>query len=111
MQAGKLRHLITIQQLVSESPDQLPTGEPDENWVTYATVWASIEPFGARELMLAQQMQSEINVRIRMRYRSDVSTKMRAVYSGVNYDILAVINPQMRNVELELLCKAGVSDG
>ena len=111
MEAGKLRHRVTIQQLVAGSPQQLPNGEPDVTWTDYLTVWAFVEPLKGRELMLAQQMQSEVDVRIRMRYRSGVTAAMRAVYASVNYDILAVIDPDLRRVELELLCKVGTNDG
>lgn len=111
MEAGKLRHRVTIQQFVAGSPQQLPIGEPDVAWTDLMTVWASVEPLKGRELLLAQQIQSEIDVRIRMRYRSGVTATMRATFNGVSYDILAVIDAEIRNAELELMCKTGTNNG
>ena len=109
--SGSLRHRITIQEPVAGSPQQLPNGEPDVAWVDVMTVWASVEPLKGRELMLAQQMQSEVDVRIMMRYRAGITTIMRAVFNGVNYDIKSVVNSELRNIELELMCKTGLSNG
>ena len=111
MRAGKLRHRVTIQQLTAGSPQQLPSGEPDTSWADYLTVYASIEPLRGRELLLAQQLVSEVSVRIRMRYRAGVTAAMRAVFEGVNYSILAVIDVELKHAELELMCSTGVNQG
>lgn len=112
MRTGKLRHDVVIQKLQPNSPSQKSTGEPDESWVTHlAAVAASVEPLRGRELFAAQEHHSEIEVRIRIRYRSDVTAKMRVSFRSKIYDILAVINPREENVELELMCKQGVNEG
>ncbi len=111
MEAGKLRHRVTIQQLVAGSPQQLPNGEPDVTWTDYLTMWASVEPLRGRELMLAQQMQSEVDVRIRLRYRGGITADMRVTFGGVNYDIKSVANIDLRNSELELMCATGLNNG
>lgn len=111
MRAGKLRHRVTIQQRTAASPTNYPSGEKDASWTTYLTVWASVEPLSGRELFAAQQVTSDVNVRIRMRYRDGVTAKMRVSFNSKIYDIVAVINREERNVELELLCTEGASHG
>lgn len=112
LNAGSLRHLITIQRLVAGSPQQKPSGEPDVSWGTFlANVSASIEPLRGRELFAAQEHHSEVTTRIRLRYREGIEAAMRVVFEGLYYDILVVLDKQMRHVELELLVKQGMSDG
>jgi SPP1 family predicted phage head-tail adaptor len=112
MQAGKLRHKVAIQKLVAGSPDQKASGEPDTTWTTHlASIWASVEPLTGRELFAAQEHHSEVEVRVRVRYREGITAKMRVVFDSRNYDIVAVIDREERHRELELLCKQGVTAG
>lgn len=111
MRAGRLRHRVTIQQLVAASPDQYGTGEPDEGWSDVATVWASVEPLQGKALFAAQEMHADVEVSIRLRYRSGITEKMRVVFESRFYEIVAVIDNQERHIELQLLCREGVSIG
>src|SRR5689334_20690008 len=111
IRAGKLRHRVTIQSLVAGSPQQKPSGEPDVAWTDLVTCWASVEPLKGRELFAAQEHHSEIEVRIRIRYRSGISSAMRVVFEGKYYNIAATLDPDIRHRELELLCMQGVNDG
>lgn len=111
MRAGKLRHRITIQQLVAGSPDTLPTGEPDVSWAEYLTVYASIDPVTGREPFLSQQKIGETSHKVRIRYRSGIVPKMRVLYGSRVFDILAVLNWEEKNAELLLLCSEGLNEG
>lgn len=111
MRAGKLRHRVTIQQLVEGSPQQTPSGQPDTAWATFCTVWASIEPLRGRELIEANAVQSKLAVRVRIRYRAGVTAAMRVVHDSVVYPIEAVIDFEMRHVELHLMCSQGSANG
>jgi len=111
MKAGKLRHKVTIQSLVAGSPQQKPSGEPDTAWTDLLTCWASVEPLKGRELFAAQEHHSEIEVRVRIRYRSGLNAAMRVVFEGLYYNIAAILDPELRHRELELLCKQGVNEG
>ena len=112
MRAGKLRHQVVIQSLVPGSPQQKASGEPDTTWTNLLTgVSASIEPLSGRELFAAQEHHSEIEVRIRVRYRSGLTAAMRVVHDGLYYDIAAIIDPELRHRELQLMCKQGVTQG
>ena len=102
MKAGDLRHRITIQQLAEGENDM---GDIVQVWTDFATVWASVEPLTGREYLSAQQVSAETSGRIRMRYRAGVMATMRVLFGGRTYRILSVINPEERNIELELMTK------
>lgn len=102
MQAGKLRHRVAIQ---APATAQDAYGEAIVTWGTVATVWASVEPLRGRELMDAQQTQSEISHRVRMRGRTGVTTQMRVLFEGRAFQVEAVLNPAERGIELQLMCR------
>jgi SPP1 family predicted phage head-tail adaptor len=102
---GKLRHRITIEQ-VTETQDI--DGSVIETWTTFATAQASIEPVSGREYFAAQSTQAEVTHRIRLRYLSGVTPKMRVNYNSRIFDILSVININERNRELQLMCRESV---
>lgn len=111
MQSGKLRHRVTIQSRVSGSPQKKPSGAPDDSWTDFLTCYASIEPLRGREFLEAQAVQSRVEVRIRIRYRAGITAAMRVVKGSTYYHVEAVINPEMRNRELQLMCSQGVVNG
>lgn len=98
---GNFRHRLTIQQ-VGETRDSF--GGVVSTWGTFATVWGSVEPLRGRELIAAQERQAKIDVRIRIRYLRGVTAKMRVVFGTHTYEIVSVINPEMLNIELQLMC-------
>jgi SPP1 family predicted phage head-tail adaptor len=99
---SRLRHKIMIQQ-VARSPDG--SGGRLENWTTFATVFAGVEPLRGKEMYDHQQIQSEITHRIRIRYRSGVTPKMRVSFEGRIFRILSVINIFERDREMQLMCQ------
>jgi len=111
MKAGDLRHRVTLQQLVTGSPQNTTAGEPDQAWGDVATVWAAVEPLQGRALEAAQMIQSEVTGRIRIRYRAGVTAAMRVSFDGRLYDIKAVVDPDERHRELVLYTAQGVNDG
>lgn len=102
MKAGDLRHRITIQRLVL-APDEY--GQPVEYWQDVATCWAAVEPLRGRELFVAQQAQSEVTTRVRLRYRAGITPDMRVLFGARVLEILYVIDPEERHRELQLLCR------
>ena len=111
MRAGKLRHRVTIQALVAGSPQQDAGGEPDNAWTEVKTVHASVDPLKGRELIAAQQTASEVTGIIKIRYRSGIDSSMRCVFGSKIYDILAVVDPEERHIELWLYVREGVNRG
>jgi len=105
------RSRVVIQHYVTGSPERDAFGVLNASWVELDTVWAGVEPLSGREYWAQQQVQSEITVRIRIRYRSDVLAGMRVTYSGRIYTIKNIIDPQEYHQELQLMCSEGVVDG
>lgn len=107
MRSGRLRHRVLLQ---SKTYTANAYGEQEVTWSTVATVWAGIEPLSGRELFAQQQIQAEARVRIVLRYYSGLDTTWRVRHDGKNYDILEVINQDLRDASLVLLCREGVSE-
>lgn len=103
MKAGQLRHKVTIQQ-ASQTLDS--NRQPVDSWVKLAEVWAAIEPLSGRELVVAQQQQPDVTHRVTMRYRDDVTAKMRVRHNGRSLYIGGPpISVDERNKEMQLLCR------
>jgi SPP1 family predicted phage head-tail adaptor len=107
IESGKLRFLVTIQSLVGTKDS---FGQEVQSWQTFKQVWASIEPLMGRELIAAQQIAGQADVKIRSRYVAGVTPKMRATYGGHTYDIQGVQNVANRNRELVMMCVERVEE-
>jgi len=107
MRAGNLRHRVIIQHLV-ETLDEYKT--PTITWQDYATVWASVEPIRGREYIELQNTNSELTVRIRIRYLPGVTNDMRVLYGSRVFNIQSVIDINERHREMELMCIENTGD-
>lgn len=75
MEIGELRHKVTIERPV---PGRSERGGPRDEWVPHlSNIWAEVRQLGPREQMLAQQVQSSITTKIRIRYRPGLDATMR----------------------------------
>lgn len=101
MNPGELRHRITIQQ-PTEIKDQYK--RPVTGWADFAMVWAAVEPLRGREYLLAQNTNTELTVRVRIRYLKGVTPGMRVLYGGRVFDIQSVIDVDERHREMHLMC-------
>ena len=101
MDAGRLRHRIEIQRAAT---GHNPHGGVQEDWQTLATRWAAIEPFRARELFAAQQVQSQVTHRIWMRYFAGLQSTDRIKFGERIFNIDGIRNIDERNRELEVFC-------
>jgi len=108
VRSGIYRHKITIQQ-PTESVDAF--GQAIKSWSTYAQPFAAVEPLRGREYFASQQFNAEITTRIRLRYLSGVTPKMRVSFDGRIYNIQSIIDVSERNRETHLMCSEGVNDG
>jgi len=108
MQAGTLNKRIKISQLVTGSPAVDDFGAPNTSWEEVDTIWAAIEPISGTEFWAQQQIQSEITVKIRIRYRNDIAVGMKAEYNNKTYMIKYIIDNQESHKELWLMCSEGV---
>lgn len=116
MRGGTLRHRVIIQRRIET---QNSTGEVEQRYEDWQTVWGSIEPISGREYFSAQQIQSDITTRIRIRYQNGITPKMRAVHqigSGSPsefeyFDIESVLHINERNREIHLMCVRREAEG
>lgn len=114
--AGKLRHRVRIERFESPGTDSNGDTLPSV-WVTVAdNVAAGIDPLSARELMQAQAMQSAVNTKLTLRYRTGLNAAMRIVHTNRGgttiYNIAGVIPDNRSGLEwLTLPVTNGISEG
>lgn len=102
MKIGSLKHRIVLQKkMITEDALKQQT----ENWTDFAFVWAGIEPLSGREYFAAQQINSEISVRITIRHLSGITAEARVVFDSRIFEVLSVINPEERCESLILMCR------
>lgn len=106
MRAGLLRQRVIIEQPITVQDSY---GQETITWVTYAEVWAAVEPLtgGERYSQADAQLLAEVDTRVRIRYRSGVTHKMRVNWENENriFQIKAVINLETRDRQIHLLCQ------
>ena len=105
MQAGKLRHRVSLQQPVQA---QAADGGVTNSWLTVISVPASIEPLNGRELWNAQQVQPDVTHRVTLRYHPNVSPRWRFLFGYRTFNVLTVLNTDERNRELICMCMEAV---
>ena len=102
MQAGRLRHAITIQKIV-ETDDGM--GGFTEVWSEYTTARASITPLKGIELLEHKKLGHEAVDRLWIRYQSGITTKMRVLWGERIMEIIGFRNPEEKNKMLEITVK------
>ncbi len=105
MRAGKLRHRVSIQieTLVEDGMGGYTSG----GWNAVSgmsSVPAAIMPLTSKEQLDAMKLESVITNKIRIRYRSGITSKHRIVFGSRIFNIKgAPINWDEKNVSLDLL--------
>lgn len=102
MKAGTLRHRVVLQRLTETRG---PTGDLVKTWADQPEIWAAVEPLSGREYWQAQQVAAETTIRVRIRYSSGVVPTMRVKYGTRTFEVLSIIDPEERHVELHLMCR------
>ena len=97
---GKLHRRIRIETFTTSSDS---FGEPIKTWAVLDHVWADIRPVSNTERFEAQQVNRQVEVRMRIHYRADVTEQMRVLYDGDYYDIQGIKEIGYHE-GLELLC-------
>lgn len=119
MEAGGLRHRITIQ----AKPDDAGTdafGAQLDDWADrYVAVPARIRPLTGRELIAAAQVVDGATTEIQIRYLPGITGKLRVKHPATCcgnaadeiYDVLFAQDVEQRHRELLLLCNTGLNQG
>lgn len=99
---GEMRHRITLQQ-----PIETPDGHKGHTvkWQDLATLWASVEPLSGREYFYSHQIKAEITHRVKIRYRENITTKMRIKHRDRVLAIESILDLKERRQILEILCR------
>jgi SPP1 family predicted phage head-tail adaptor len=105
MQAGKLRHVITIRQ---RSDTQDSFGQPIPTWSDFATIHARVEPIAGGENLIGRELTANATHRITIRYCAGATAKMQVVWGSRTFDINFVRNLDEKNVTQELICQESV---
>jgi SPP1 family predicted phage head-tail adaptor len=104
MQAGKLRHRVTVQQ---NTPTRDTDGAEIDDWSDVATVWGAVIPLSGREQFISSgdQTVALADTRIEIRYRSGLDVKMRVTWDGHTYNIRQIREIDSRRREIHLYCQ------
>lgn len=118
MEIGELRHKVTIERPVQGRNER---GGPKDDWQPWlVNIWAEVRALGPREQMLAQQVQSSITTKIRIRYRPGIDATMRVRWqhgggSPSTIDFFDIEGPPIpvdgRTNEIWLMCVKRDAEG
>lgn len=103
MIAGPLNERIEVQQL-SASGQVDSYGQDITTWTTLATVWGSVVGQPGTETLTGEQPTALAKYQIKIRYRSDLNTKMRLIWRGKTLQVMSIYDPQGKRDLLQLDC-------
>jgi SPP1 family predicted phage head-tail adaptor len=100
--AGRLRHRID---LVAPTNAQDTTGGISlANNVVYANVWAAIEAVNTKDSLAVGSFVSQSTHKVTIRYLPGVTSRLQVWFSGRQFQIQGVLNPDERTKQLVLWC-------
>jgi SPP1 family predicted phage head-tail adaptor len=100
--AGSYRHPITFQKQSVTTNDY---GEKLSVWEDVITVKAGIYPISGKDYISAVEVNSEVTTKINLRYVPGITDDMRVKFGDRLFTVIAVMNFQEMNKELQLMCK------
>ncbi|MCU7917071.1 MAG: phage head closure protein [Candidatus Thiodiazotropha sp. (ex Epidulcina cf. delphinae)] len=101
MISGNLRHKITIQRATVTRSN---SGQAVKNWGDVATVRADVYSISGREFFDADQVNSDVTLKVVVRFINGIDPGMRVVHNRRIYDIKAVLNQENRRRPTLLMC-------
>ena len=104
MQAGKLRHRVTLQRLTG---DRGPAGGVNDAWADIGIRWASVRPLTGREWTAAAAANTQVSHDVMLRHDSLTTTltpRDRLIFESRIFDIQAAIDVEERGREIRLMC-------
>jgi len=108
MDAGTLRHRITIQRPVFTQ--DTGTGAMTPTWVQAFKLWAAIEPLSTRDFIASQAHQSRITARIVIRAIDGLTPDMRVIHGTKKYAIEGILPDKDSGLEYLTLQVSGPTD-
>lgn len=109
---GDMRDRILIRQRATSTPDFDSPAKFGETYKTIAAVWAKVKTNisgkrifdGVNDEQGGGIILSSTHI-FTIRYRDGITSENVVDYKGDNYKINRVVNPEERNMYLELYCK------
>ena len=102
MDIGSLNSRIVIQ---SPPTGQDTLGQPTLTWTTVDTVWANIRNLNGVETIKSGSPTSVVKASIRVRWRTDLTSAMRATADGVTYRFMAVMPDVVGREFTDIACE------
>ena len=110
MLAYRLRHRITVQELVEVQ--DTTTGAVTREWQDFlANVPAEVLTGAGKEFVGSGATQGEVTARINMRWFPGLELKHRIVWQGLPYNITSIETDITGRQEYRLRCIGGLNDG
>jgi SPP1 family predicted phage head-tail adaptor len=109
MQAGLLRHVITIQEQVDDV-NSVYGNVNKKRAVDFATVRARIEPVTGKEVAYAERVLTETTHKLTIRYLPGLSSEMRIIFYDARqqstryFRILGITNFEERCIYQTIFC-------
>lgn len=100
LDAGQLWARVTVQ---APTPSQNSVGEATLSWADFATVWADVQPLGARESVQYGEVLGVMTHKVLLRYLPGLTSAMRVIYDGRTLEI-GQINERERRWTHEIIC-------
>lgn len=121
MEIGELRHKVTIERPIAGA-GRNERGGVSESYEPYLVdIWAEVQQLGPIARFAAQQVQSSITTKIRIRYRPGINAKMRVRWehgeggSPTTIEYFAIEGPPIpvegRTNEIWLMCVKRDAEG
>lgn len=110
MRIGRLRHRIKIYTgVIVKDPDYGQQGEP--TYTLFKKLWCEPVSVGGSEGVAVLATAGKQLKRFRIRYRTDITTKMMLEYKGQNYDISDVTEEDHQNMYMVISAVRGMTGG
>ena len=104
---GAMREVLTLQS--NSQQTSTGTGRRTDSWTTYASVAAEhLEETGGTEQFQRASVVAELGPRFRIRYRTDVVAKHRALWNGQTLQILSPPRLEIRVGRRFLILQLGL---
>lgn len=102
MQAGRLRHRVSIMTPATSADDW---HEASQTFTTLAPAWAEILPLAGQEALEAQKLQSEITHKIRLRFIEGVTPACQVIFGDRTFEVKSALNWGECNKDLMIMAK------
>ena len=93
---GRMRHRLIFEQPSDTADAYGAVGSQIGDWERVCTVWGAINPLRGKELLAAQQANSDVTAEVIIRHRSDIDSTMRIRHKNKYYRVEALIDTESR---------------